>query len=351
MHTLKSKIIVAILATICLSLNCAFACTGVSVHYKNQYFVGKNHDWVNKEAAIVINPRGMANHAPRFMRKDKQLVWAAKYGSVTVNLVENNRVIPGAMVGMNEKGLSVLTLWQTNAKYPTKPTKPVVSTELLAKYFLDNAATVTEAIQLANTIDAEPSTLPDVNAVKIAKTIGIDRKTLGDINVHLFFQDVKGNAATIDYLNEKLVIHSGKSISILAIANDPYNDSLEYVKQFKEFGGKLDLPGEFDSLPRFARAAYALKVMPQIDSKQQAISFSFNALAYSQNPAPNTQWTAVFDLSDKTLYLRSIDNQQIRIVRFNKFDISEGQPIRFLSINNDLSGYVENEFKTLNEEL
>lgn len=135
------------------------------------------------------------------------------------------------------------------------------------------------------------------------------------------------------------------------IANDPYSDSIKYIKQFKAFGGTNDLSGEFDSLPRFAKAAYALKVMPPIESKQQAISYLFNALAYSQNPRPNTQWTAVFDLSDRTMYLRSIDNQQIKIVRLNSFDLTEGQPIKFFLIDNDLSGYIENEFKVLNAQL
>lgn len=58
-------------------------------------------------------------------------------------------------------------------------------------------------------------------------------------------------------------------------------------------------------------------------------------------------YTAVFDLSKKTLYLRSIDNQQIRMVRLNKFNLAKGQPIQFLSINNNLNGYVEDKFKRL----
>lgn len=332
-----------------LTIESAFACTGISIHYKNNYFLGKNHDWINKETAIVINPRGMTNHDPLYKRHNKLLKWKSKYGSITVNLVEKNKVLPGAMVGMNEKGLGVLALWQINAKYPTKPTKPVISTDLLAKYFLDNAAAVPQAIQLAKQIDVEPSTLSDMDAAKVAKTLGIDRKYISDIDLHLFLQDEKGRAAVIEYVNGKLVIDSGKSLPILAISNSVYADSINYIKQFKAFGGIKALPGEFDSLSRFAKAVYALKVMPSVDSKQQAVSYLFNALSYAQSHAPDTQWTALFNLSDKILYLRSIDNQKIRIVRLRKFNLSKGEPLRFLSINNNLSGYVESEFKTLHQ--
>jgi penicillin V acylase-like amidase (Ntn superfamily) len=327
-------------------------CTGLGLCYKKQYFIGKNHDWISKYASIVINPRGMVNHDTQFIRKDEQLNWVSKYGSITVNNVaENSIVTPAAMVGMNEKGLSVLTLWLEQSKYPDVSTKAVVPTELWAKYFLDNAATVDAAIQLAKNFDVKPSTLENTDVLRIAKTIGISPDTLGDIKVHLFLQDKNGNSATMEYLNGKLVVNSGKKIPILAITNDAYCESIEYMKQFKQFGGKVDLPGSFDSLPRFARAAYALKSMPRVESKQQAISFAFVALAYSQNPIPNTQWSAVFDLSDKALYLRSIDNQQIRIVRLDKFNISKGNKIKHLSINNNLSGYVESKFKVLKQQL
>lgn len=334
-------------------------CTGIGLCYKNKCFIGKNHDWVRKDAYIVINPRKMINHAPLYKHQNKLLSWKSKYGSITVNLTDqNNVVVPGVMAGMNEKGLAVLTLWLAQSEYPSVKTKTVVPTELFAKYFLDNAKNVQEAIKLFKKIDVEPSILSTYDTMQLAKILRLDTSTIGNINVHLYLQDEKGETAIIKYLNKKQVVHSGKQVKIFAITNDPYSDSIEYIKQFKGFGGNAIIPSEFDSEPafanslqRFARVANALKIMPKIEAKQQAVSYAFNALAYTQNPLPNTQWTSVFDLSDRTLYLRSIDNQQIRIVRLSKFNISEGQPIKILSINNDLSGYVENKFKVLKTKL
>ena len=79
-------------------------CTGIGLCYKNKYFVGKNHDWIKKDAYIVINPRKMINHAPLYKHQNKLLSWKSKYGSITVNLTDkNNVVVPGVMAGMNEK--------------------------------------------------------------------------------------------------------------------------------------------------------------------------------------------------------------------------------------------------------
>lgn len=348
MKFFKNKL--AVLATVIISLNigCALACTGIGLHYKNQYFVGKNHDWINKEAAIVVRPRGTENQDPTYMREDKLLDWAAKYGSITVNLVEQNKIRPGAMVGMNEKGLSVLTLWHDEAKYPTVPTKPIVSTLLFANYLLDNAANVSDAIKLIQKVDMEPSMLPHDDAVKIGTRFGIDPNAIKDINIHFFVEDKKGHAAVIEYVNGKLVLSTGKTLPLFVIANDSYSDSIQNIKQFKEFGGSKYLSNEFDSLFRFTRAAYSLKALPLIESKQQAISQAFNVLAHAQNSSPYTQWAAVFDLSDRTMYLRSIDNQQIRVIRLNKFNLAKGQPLKVLSMNDEeLSGYVEDEFKNL----
>lgn len=69
MRVAKGQLLVAVSIIISLSLNCAFACTGISAQYKNQYFVRKNHDWISKYAAIVINPRGMLNHDSLYGRQ------------------------------------------------------------------------------------------------------------------------------------------------------------------------------------------------------------------------------------------------------------------------------------------
>jgi len=326
----------------CFTGRCVFACSGIGWQYDHQWFVGKNHDWINKHAALVVNPRGMVNHPRLPMNIGKALSWTSKYGSITVNEIEKNEVVPGAMAGVNEKGLCALMLWQIGATYPKNPIKPVVSTELFAKYFLDNATTVAEVIELAQKIDVEPCILNEGNINKLVQIFNIYRELIREVTLHLYIQDEKGEALVIEYVKGKMVLHSGKTLPILVLTNSSYDESIDYLKKAKAFGGQ-------DSLSRFISLAYALKIMPQTESKLAAVSHMFMALAYAQQP--HTVWSSIFDLSDKTIYIRSIDNQQIKIVDLNKFDFSEDKPLMFLKVNNDLSGHVEGNFKILSEQL
>ena len=60
--------------------------------------------------------------------------------------------------------------------------------------------------------------------------------------------------------------------------------------------------------------------------------------------ADPTVWSTVYDLSNRVLYYRTIDNQQIRLVHLNHFNLAKGQPVRIMSMNNDFIGDVENHF-------
>ncbi len=58
---------------------------------------------------------------------------------------------------MNQYGLSAAVLWLKESSYPAHSTQPTLVTGLWAQYFLDNAKTVKEAIQLANSFNIEPT--------------------------------------------------------------------------------------------------------------------------------------------------------------------------------------------------
>lgn len=97
-------------------------------------------------------------------------------------------------------------------------------------------------------------------------------------------------------------------------------------------------------------AANFLKTLSSINSIQQAIANTFDALGYlSQPPGTSWQtgWSVVYDLSNKTLYYRDVDNQQIRFIHLNDFDFSNGQPIKILFMNNDLNGNMQKYFHIL----
>lgn len=129
----------------------ADACTEFKLSYNGQSIIGHNFDWVNPYAFIVINPAGIKRRSGSIDNQFKPLEWVSKYGSATVNLAGPDRqVISQAVVsGLNQFGLSASILWLESASYPSVTTQPILSTSQWVQYFLDNAKTVTKAIELA----------------------------------------------------------------------------------------------------------------------------------------------------------------------------------------------------------
>lgn len=310
----------------------ANACTNITLHYNNQSIVGQNFDWPNKYAYLLINPAGVKRESTDVKNKGMPLQWVSKYGSATIVYADKNKQVDKTAVlgGINQYGLSGSILWLDTAQYSKRIKKPELGTTQWVQYFLDNAKTVAESIKLAQRIDIEP-------------TIYHGKPVL----VHLIVHDAAGNSAVMENINGKLVIYQGKNLPLPILTNDFYQESIQSLKQYKNFGGNLPLPGGHHSKSRFILAAYFLQTLPTTQSSQQAIANTFDALGYlSQPPGSSWQtgWSAVYDLSNKVLYYRDVDNQQIRFVRLNDFDLSAGQAAKLLFMNNNFSGNVKKYF-------
>lgn len=106
------------------------------------------------------------------------------------------------------------------------------------------------------------------------------------------------------------------------------------------------MPGGYFSKARFVLAANYLRLLPPPQSLAQAIALAFNALGYLIEPpgsgAP-TVWSVVYDLSNRILYYRNIDNQKIRFLKLDDINFSD-KTSRSLLINNQLSGNIAKQF-------
>ncbi len=83
----------------------------------------------------------------------------------------------------------------------------------------------------------------------------------------------------MDYTQGKLHISHGKNLPIPALTNNSYSESIQNVKQYQGFGGKLPLPGGYETKERFVRAACFIKRLSPATSLQQAIAYTFAGLA------------------------------------------------------------------------
>ena len=80
----------------------------------------------------------------------------------------------------------------------------------------------------------------------------------------------------------------------------------------------------------------------------QAVAYGFDALGYIAEPPGArwpTTWSVVMDVTNRILYFRDMDNQQIRYIQLDNVDFSEDIPLKTLKLNSESIGNVLNDFK------
>ena len=126
---------------------------------------------------------------------------------------------------------------------------PGLSLSLWAQYYLDNFATVAEAV--AATEKGGFQLVPI--------TVGIREKMSS--TVHLSLADKSGDSAIIEYIGGKPKIYHGRQYTVMT--NSPtFDQQLELARKYKGLGGDQPLPGTSEAQDRFVRASYYLKYLP-----------------------------------------------------------------------------------------
>jgi len=103
-------------------------------------------DWTEKMGTkLYVFPKGIKREG---LTKTNPAKWTSKYGSVAVGVWD------GATTdGMNEAGLVANILYLAETKYGDRdPAREGISVSLWCQYFLDNFATVAEAVKAAESI-------------------------------------------------------------------------------------------------------------------------------------------------------------------------------------------------------
>ena len=151
--------------------------------------------------------------------------WVATYGSVTFNQFGRDN----PMTGINEKGLMVSQMWLDETRYPPADTRPVIGNLEWIQYNLDRHGSVAEV-------------LADAEAVR----------PMSRAPIHYLVADAAGDAAALEFLDGKLVVHRGAAMPVRALTNSTYSES---VAAFERAKAKGEMPKSVSSLDRFVRAA------------------------------------------------------------------------------------------------
>ena len=283
-----------------LLTNQDLACTTFCLIGKGEVLFGRNYDWMIGDALIFVNKRGVAKTASVEDSSSPPAKWVSKYGSVTFN--QYGRENPTG--GMNEVGLVVEQMWLDESIYPTD-SRPAIGTQEWMQYVLDTSATTTEALKNAS-------------AIRIAS----------DVRVHYLINDKNGNTASVEFLNGKLVSHTGNELPVQTLTNDTYEKSISYslAKSWTDAttSGSLD---------RFTRASVKTEEFARNPkSEQAAVDYAFAVLS---NVAQKgfTQWSIVYDQKRGKIYFRTLQSPEIKSIDTRAFDYSCGTVVKMLDIH------------------
>lgn len=159
---------------------------------------------------------------PRGVKRDDgvsgKLAWTSKFGSVVATAFDITSVD-----GMNEAGLAGHILWLAESTYgEPDDSRTQLGQAIWLQYFLDNFATVAEAVAwIAQT---------DVQVVQMDDPTGGARPGL-----HLALDDATGDSAIIEYVDGKARVYHSKSYKVMT--NSPtFDQQLELVKSFTGLG-------------------------------------------------------------------------------------------------------------------
>jgi len=252
------------------------------------------------------------------------LTWKAKYGSVVATAFD---LI--ATDGMNEEGFAGHILWLAESDYG-KPDADAtqLSQAVWLQYYLDNFATVAEAVEWTNT--------SQVGIAQLFDPTGHIVPTL-----HLAINDATGDSAIIEYTDGKPKVYHSRDY--LVMTNSPtFDKQLELVKEVEGLGGDKPLPGSTLATDRFARASFyvAHQVQPktQIDAMAAMFSIIRNAAQPFRTPEPGkpdasqTIWQVVLDLTNKRYTFESTTRPNIVWVDFDKVSFTEGTKVLKLDL-------------------
>jgi penicillin V acylase-like amidase (Ntn superfamily) len=295
-----------------------FACTTFLLSKDGKHYFGRNYDWVTGNGMVMVNARGVEKTSLK-AEKDKPLGWISEFGSVTFN--QYGKENPTG--GMNEKGLVVELMWLESTGYPQEDQRPALDVLQWVQYQLDCSETVSEVIAS----DRE---------VRIART--------GNAPLHYLVADATGAAATIEFLNGKMVVHQGADLPYPVLTNTIYSESLKQTSSALQQTSK-----RFDdnSVDRFATACRMVSRFKDPATAAAPVDYAFSILNQVAQ-GDYTRWSIVYDISGKGIYFITHDRRQRKHLSFGDVSFSCAAPPMAFDLKSAASGNIAPSMAPLN---
>lgn len=297
------------------------------------YITARSMDWTDPELTsdLWVFPQGIKRNGGG---SKNALTWTSKYGSVITSFYGT-----ASADGMNEKGLVGNMQYLTDSDYgdPAKTGKPTISIGAWLQYFLDNYATVEEAVAAMQEPPFTIVSKPVANGVAA--------------EIHMAISDATGDSAIFEYIDGELVIHHGREYVVMT--NSPiYSEQLALNAYWEKAGGENFLPGTASATDRWVRASYYLKTMKKQEDRKLALATVFSLIRgvsapISSSSGVETLWRTVADHDAKTYYFDSAISPSVFWIDLKKVDLKPGAKAKTLKISKDnpLAGEVSSQLQ------
>lgn len=329
----------AVLSMIC-AVTSVEACTGMKLTAKDGSTVnGRTLEFgIQVDASIAVIPRGtnFVGTTP----DGPGMTYKSKYAVVGAIAFDNIAI----MDGLNEKGLAVGVFYFPGfAEYAT--------------ITVDNQSKALSPVEFSNWIITQFATIDEVKAalpnVLIAPTVTKGWGTT-PAPFHYIVYDKDGNSLVIEPIKGKLVTYDNKIgtftnsptfdwhqtnlanyINLSAVNAKPLTINGVTIQSFGQGSGLVGMPGDFTATSRFVQATifsataippetsneavfHLFHILNQFDIPVGAAREKANGIVYTDY----TQVTSVKDPQALKYYFRTYDDQTIKFVDLNEFDLS-----------------------------
>ncbi len=302
---------------ICLLAANTYPCSTFLLSKNGRHVFGRNYDWVSGNGMVIVNARGVAKSS--FMPPDgKAISWVSGYGSITFN--QFGKEFPHG--GMNERGLVVELMWLSGTDYPAADDRAAMNELQWIQYQLDNCATIEEVIATD-------------------KKIRIDR---AGAPLHYLVADGSGKAATIEFLNGKMVVHKGNDLKYPVLTNTVYDDAVKLTN-----GSTSNKKYADNSLQRFSTACDMIQQYQADNIKEDVVDYAFNILNKVAQK-DYTKWSIVYDITNKQVHFIANGLNQRKSLALRDFNFTCNNPALAFSLFDSKSGAIASSFSPLSFE-
>ena len=282
------------------------ACSTFCVQLGDRRFFGRNYDFEIGDGMLTVNPAGLHKKG----RQPGGPAWHARFGSVTFNQFGRDN----PMGGMNERALVVELLWMEGTQYPPADRRPTLGVLEWIQFQLDTAATVQDVLDSDRLV-----------------------RIRGDVPLHYLVSDAKGRAASVEFIDGRLVVHMDTSLPVRVLTNTRYKDSLAYLATRD---GRP--PVGSGSNERFARAAFTIDKI-KAAGLAEPVPALFDLL--DDVAQSNTRWSIVYDQTKRVVHFRTDVHRPLRFLAMDTLDFSCASGAKVLDIDTRLVGDVSPKLK------